>query len=161
MLDALKHTKQPPRHHPEGNVWKHTLMAVNEAAQLKHLSSNPQVLMWSALLHDIGKPETTKVTENKVTSYNHDKVGEKLSKKFLSYFTDNIDFIFSVSSMVRWHMQILFVVKNMPFADIKSMKKQVDIHEVALLGLCDRCGRLNANRAKERENIDLFIKKCK
>ena len=31
------------------------------------------------------------------------------------------------------HMQILFVVNNLPFGDIKAMKKQADIDEVALL----------------------------
>jgi hypothetical protein len=40
-----------------------------------------------------------------------------------------------------------------------AMKRQVDVNEVALLGLCDRLGRLNANVKKEEENIKIFIKK--
>jgi hypothetical protein len=58
-------------------------------------------------------------------------------------------------------MQILFVDKNLPFADIKTMKRQTDIWEIALLGLCDRLGRLGANRILEEENIKMFLKKCK
>ena len=33
--------------------------------------------------------------------------------------------------MVRWHMQILFVTKNLPFSNIEKMK-EVDIEEIAL-----------------------------
>ena len=39
------------------------------------------------------------------------------------------------------------------------MKKKVDVHEVALLGLCDRMGRTNADRLVEEKNIIVFLKK--
>jgi len=35
LLSALKVTRQSPKHHPEGDVWKHTLMVVDEAAKQK------------------------------------------------------------------------------------------------------------------------------
>jgi len=56
-------------------------------------------------------------------------------------------------------MQILFVVNELPFADINGMKRNTDINEVALLGLCDRLGRTGYDRKKEEENIELFLKK--
>jgi hypothetical protein len=58
-------------------------------------------------------------------------------------------------------MQILHVVKDMPFADIKSMKEETDIREVALLGFCDRMGRTNVDTIKEKNNIIMFLEKCK
>lgn len=161
MLYKLKQTKQSPQHHPEGNAWNHTMLVVDEAAKVKTKSKNPEVFMWAALLHDIGKPDTTRVRKGKITSYDHDKVGANLAENFLETFLKNNDFINAVVALVRWHMQILFVVRNLPFADIKAMKNEVSIHEVALLGLCDRLGRLNVNKAKEKENIEIFIKKCK
>lgn len=160
MLRKLKSTDQSPKHHPEGNVWNHTLMALDEAARIKGRSKNPRVFMWAALLHDIGKPGTTKIKNGKITSYNHDRLGEELSIIFLSAFTDDNEFIQSVAYLVRWHMQILFVVKDIAFAEIEAMKSQVDIQEIALLGLCDRLGRLDADRKKEEENIRVFLLKA-
>jgi hypothetical protein len=57
-------------------------------------------------------------------------------------------------------MQILFVVKDLPFGDIKTMKQQTDVNEVALLGLCDRLGRTGSDRRLEEDNIRQFLRKC-
>lgn len=161
MLNDLKKTEQSLLHHPEGNVWNHTMLVVDEAAKVKTRSKNAAVFMWAALLHDIGKPSTTKTRNGKITSYDHDKVGAKMSKDFLLSFIDDDSFIDEVSQLIRYHMQLLFVVNDMPFADIMGMKRNTDINEVALLGLCDRIGRANCDRIKEEINIDLFINKCK
>lgn len=159
MLNKLKQTMQSPKHHPEGNVWNHTMLVLDEAAKVKSQSSNKRVFMWAALLHDIGKPDTTRERKGKITSYDHDKVGAELARKFLIEFLDDKVFIDKVVELIRWHMQILFVVNTLPFADVKTMKKKTDIREVALLGLCDRLGRLGANRTDEEENILMFLQK--
>ena len=159
MLQELRFTGQSPRYHPEGNVWNHTLLVVDQAAKLKLESKNPRVLMWAALLHDIGKPSTSKIRKGGMTSYNHDKVGAKLSRDLLLMFTDEI-FADKVFLLVKFHMQILFVVNKLPFADIKGIKQQADIEELALLGLCDRLGRLGTEKSDEENNIKLFIKIC-
>ncbi len=160
MLYNLKNTNQSPKHHPEGNVWNHTLLVVDEAAKVKSKSKNPRFFVWAALLHDIGKPATTKNHKGKITAYDHDKVGAKLTEEFLFQLTEEIDFIQGVTQLVRWHMQILFVVKDLPFGDIVTMKQSSDINEVALLGLCDRLGRTNVNKTAEENNIRLFLQKC-
>ena len=161
MLVKLKTVEQSPIHHPEGNVWNHTMLVVDEAAKVKNESKDSIAFMWAALLHDIGKYPTTKIRKGKITSYDHDRVGANLAKKFLTEFTDDDKFIDKVVALVRWHMQILFVVNDLPFANIREMKKQADVNEIALLGKCDRFGRLNVNRKKENETIQLFIRKCK
>ncbi len=157
MLLDLKSTEQDPKHHPEGNVWNHTMLVVDEASKRKDQSSNPKVFMWAALLHDIGKPATTKVRHGKLTSYDHDKLGKKLTKKFLLTVDTPEAFIEQVSTLVRFHMHILFVTKNLPFGDIKGLKNHANIQDVALLGLCDRMGRIGADLNKEEANIKLFF----
>ncbi|HPB80391.1 MAG TPA: HDIG domain-containing protein [Sedimentibacter sp.] len=161
MLYKLKETEQSPIYHPEGNAWNHTMLVVDEAAKLRNKSRDERVFMWAALLHDIGKAETTKNKKGKITAYNHETVGADLCVKFLQEFTTDDTFIQKVKGLVRWHMQILHVVKDMPFADIKSMKEETDIREVALLGFCDRMGRTNVDTIKEKNNIILFLEKCK
>lgn len=160
MLYNLKKAEQSPVHHPEGNAWNHTLLVVDYASKQKNKSKNEKVFMWAALLHDIGKPPTTKVRKGKITSYDHEKVGAVMAREFLEEFTTDESFINDVCSLIRWHMQILHVVKNMPFGNIKDMKEETDINEVALLGYCDRLGRKNPDVEKEQNNIEVFLKKC-
>ena len=164
MLSDLVKVEQSPQHHPEGNVWVHTMMVLDIAAQLKEKSCNPRVFMWSALLHDLGKVPATKVRKGKITAYDHDKMGVGLAVNFLKEFNEDSEFISKVAAMVRWHMQILFVVKDMPFARPEEMVKQVPVDEIALLGYCDRMGRGEITKEredKEKENIRIFLEKSK
>lgn len=163
LLGDLMKIPQSPLHHPEGSVWNHTMLVLDNAGERKHLSQNPKVLMWSALLHDLGKASTTKLTRGKITSYDHDKWGERLSIIFLKEFTCDDEFINQVSKMVRWHMQILFVTKGLPFTDIGRMASEISIDEIALLGLCDRLGRGDMTidkKQEEEKSIKIFLEKC-
>lgn len=163
ILKDLKKIEQAPAHHPEGNVWKHTLLVVDHAAMRKSKSSDPVAFMWAALLHDLGKIHATKIKNGKITAYNHDKFGKKLVIEFLEPFNLDEDFVIKVSLLVRWHMQILYVVKDLPFANIEKMLAQIDLDDIALLSLCDRLGRGNMSQskiAKEKKNVEVFLKKC-
>ncbi len=159
LLSHLREVCQSPMHHPEGNVWNHTLLVVDEAAKVKNQSKSPRAFMWAALLHDIGKAETTRTNKGRITAYDHDKAGESLARGFLQTFTDDTAFIESVAQLVRYHMQILFVVNDLPFADLAGMKRRTDVAEIALLGLCDRLGRAAVDREKEERSIALFLQK--
>jgi putative nucleotidyltransferase with HDIG domain len=164
LLAELKNIEQNLKYHPEGNVWNHTMMVVDNAAERKKLSKSPEILMLAALLHDIGKPSTTKIRKGKITSYDHDKVGAKMAKEFLQELNEDDDIIKQVIGLVRWHMQALFVVKDLPFADLKAMLLEVPIDEIALLTLCDRLGRGEMTESKsreEKESVDIFINKCR
>jgi uncharacterized domain HDIG len=160
MLDRLKETEQSPKYHPEGSVWNHTMLVLDEAARCREKSSSARAFMWAALLHDIGKPDTTQNRKGRITSYNHDRIGAELCVKFLREFGCKDQFIRDISALVRWHMQLLFVTKSLAFANVEAMKAQTDIEDVALLGFCDRMGRLGADREEQKKNIALFLKKC-
>ena len=163
MLTDLMKVDQSPQHHPEGNVWNHTMMVVDHAAGRKDQSEDARVFMWAALLHDLGKAPTTKVRKGRITSYDHDLVGARMAEDFLKEFTQESDFVKKVSRLVRWHMQILFVVKELAFADLEGMTTEVTVNEMALLSLCDRLGRGNLTQEKiqeECENIRIFLRKC-
>lgn len=163
MLGDLIKTPQSPVYHPEGSVWNHTMMVVDEAAKRKDNSENPKAFMWAALLHDIGKGPTTKLKKGRITSYDHDKVGKNLSVQFLNEFDCDEEFIKKVSIIVRWHMHTLFVAKKLPFADIPGMLKEINAQEIALFSLCDRLGRGNITPQKIKDvedNIEAFIHKC-
>lgn len=163
MLNELKKIDQSLVHHPEGNVWNHTMLVVDNAAIRKNKSNNPKIFMWSSLLHDLGKIPATKIRKGRITAYDHDKYGEKLCTEFLNAMGAKEEDIYKTSKMVRWHMQILYVVKDLPFADIKGMLNDVDLDDIALLSLCDRLGRGNMTNKTlelEKNNMNIFIEKC-
>lgn len=160
MLHALQDTEQSPVHHPEGSVWNHTLMVVDQAAQYRHLSGNAPVFMWAALLHDIGKPATTRVRKGRITAYDHDRVGAELAEQFLQALTQDSPWIRQVAALVRWHMQVMYTLKGLPFGDVEAMKRETDVREIALLGYCDRMGRTGADPHAEKAQIRLFLQKC-
>ena len=160
MLALLKNVEQSKLHHPEGSVWNHTLMVVDEAAARKDEAvAGSRVFMWAALLHDIGKGPATKIRNGRITAYDHDKVGKKIAIEFLKEFEDEI-FVSKVAALVRWHMQILFAAKNMHFADFDGMKSETDVRDVALLGLCDRLGRAGSGKKEAEEAVRIFLEKA-
>ncbi len=161
MLYALTKTEQSPIHHPEGSAWNHTLLVVDQAAKVKEESTNSRAFMWAALLHDIGKPTTTRNRKGKITSYDHDRVGAQLAREFLNVFSLEEPLIEYICSLVRWHMMILYVTKDLSFGDKTAMKKEVNLQDISLLGFCDRMGRTNADAQKEKETIRLFEEKVK
>lgn len=153
-------TPQSPVHHPEGNVWNHTLLVVDRAAVRRTFSAYSRAFMWAALLHDIGKPDTTKKRRGRITAYDHDRVGAGLAHTLLQQVTQDDVFLKAVAGLVRYHMQPLYVVKELPFQDIAGMKAQTRVAEVALLSYCDRLGRGSVDRRAEAQAIITFLKKC-
>lgn len=164
MLSNLVKIEQNIKYHPEGSVWNHTMLVVDEMAKQKGESKNQDILMWAALLHDIGKVPTTKIRNGKITSYEHEKAGEVMAERFLKEFNLDINFIIKVKKLIRWHMEPLFIIKKLPFSNIKQMLKDVELNDIRLLALCDRLGRgdmFYEKREEEERGIELFIDECK
>lgn len=160
MLKILATIPQSPLYHPEGCVWNHVCLVVDQAAQLRQQSRIPVDFMWAALLHDLGKSKTTRTRKGRITAYDHDFVGMQMVVEFLSDLTDDEAQIQQVSKLVKYHMHPLYVLKGLPFADIPGMKSETDVREIALLGFCDRMGRIGSHAEDEKMNIEKFMLKC-
>lgn len=163
FIKGLKDIEQNLKHHPEGHVWNHLMLVIDEGANNRDKSGDKRVFMWGLLLHDIGKLKTTKLRKGRWTSYDHDKVGADMAREFLEFFNQDYEFIDKVSSVVRWHMQSLFVNNKLPFGDIKSMLKEIDVEEIALISLSDRMGRGEMDQLKRgetKEAIENFRRVC-
>lgn len=80
VLRALVDTPQPPEFHGEGDVATHTRLAIEACPS----DCDPD-LLWVALLHDIGKPATTKPgSDGRLTAYGHAKLGAEMAEEVLS-----------------------------------------------------------------------------
>lgn len=87
VLSPLEHCEQDTIHHAEGDVATHTRMVVSElVGDPKWLDLDDHArfrLFWAAVLHDVGKPDTTKLVEGRWTSPNHSRVGSSIARRVL------------------------------------------------------------------------------
>jgi tRNA nucleotidyltransferase (CCA-adding enzyme) len=76
-LVPLRETPQDAQWHPEGDVWTHTLLAVDQAAPLVTDLDRPRALavMLATLCHDLGKPATTRLERGRLRSPGHEEAG--------------------------------------------------------------------------------------
>ncbi len=77
-ISAMKGVEQPPQYHPEGDVFVHTLLLLEN---LPHPC--PPTLAWGALLHDVGKPPTFRVAPDRIRFDGHVEVGVKMAEALL------------------------------------------------------------------------------
>ncbi len=109
-LEALAHCPQDPEWHPEGDVWIHTAMVVDQAAMRKQPFTYPEQvsLMLGALLHDIGKPLVTAEIDGRIKSPGHEAEGVPLATALLDalqvHTLDGYPVRQQVLGLVAWHM---------------------------------------------------------
>jgi poly(A) polymerase len=75
-ISAMKGVQQPPEFHPEGDVFSHTLLLLENLP-----NPCPPTLAWGALLHDVGKPATFRVAPDRIRFDNHVDVGVKIAEE--------------------------------------------------------------------------------
>jgi tRNA nucleotidyltransferase (CCA-adding enzyme) len=76
-MAALVGCKQEPAWHPEGDVWVHTLLVLDEArARIDDLPRHAGLaVMLGAVCHDLGKPATTAFSDGRIRSLGHEEAG--------------------------------------------------------------------------------------
>ena len=108
-IAAMKGVEQPPKYHPEGDVFVHTLLLLEKLP-----AGCSKTLAWGALLHDVGKPPTFRLAPDRIRFDGHVEIGVKMAAEIcrrLRFSNDETD-------------QILALVDNhMRFADVQRMKQ--------------------------------------
>ena len=71
-MNALLGCQQDPVWHPEGDVWTHNQLVIDQARSRIDDLPTPQkiALMLGAVCHDFGKPATTAFLDGRIRSYN-------------------------------------------------------------------------------------------
>ena len=107
-LEILSSLPQNPEWHPEGDVWIHTKMTVDEMAQIirreKLTEEQAAPLMYAALCHDLGKASSTVKKDGKFVAYGHEQSGLKITEEFLKKLSSKKDFTKKVLPLVAEHM---------------------------------------------------------
>ncbi|MEI7899102.1 MAG: CCA tRNA nucleotidyltransferase [bacterium] len=109
---ALYGTEQPPQFHPEGDVWTHTCLMLDELA-----APREPVLALAVLLHDIGKPVTCCRTSDPATGEtrlrfpNHAGIGAELAESVLLRLRQPSARVAEVKALVLGHMHFVEAMK--------------------------------------------------
>ena len=145
-LEALIGVPQSPVHHPEGDVWTHTMMVLDAAAELRSEASYPEGFMMSALTHDFGKAVSTAAEGQKISAIGHEKTGVELTRQFLRRISNESKMERYVLNMVELHMKPNMLASDR--AGQKSTSKMFDQSvcpgDLLLLAKADHLGKGNA-----------------
>lgn len=131
--------------HQEGDVWAHTMMVLNEAAQIKDASSLPLEFMLSALCHDFGKPHSSSTDEKGIIhTYQHELAGLEPAQKFITRICRKKDTLAYILSMVEMHMSPMRCVNNKSRITTtnKMFDKSICPEDLIRLCECDQKGRI-------------------
>ena len=111
-LAATIGVPQNPAWHPEGDVFEHSLQALDAAVMYDYQRHTKLVLLYAALFHDIGKPCTTQLREGRIVSPGHAQEGVPLVKNLLRRITNQDDLINGVAKLVDAHMAPVEFIKG-------------------------------------------------
>ena len=149
-LEALVGCPQEPEWHPEGDVWVHTLMVIDEARKRIDDLDHPQQVpvMLGALCHDVGKPPTTAVIDGRIRSMEHEQAGIPPAARLLDrlniHTIGGFDVRTHVLGIVAHHLKPLAFFKASPRAGDGAFRRlalKVDLELLARVAESDCLGR--------------------
>jgi tRNA nucleotidyltransferase (CCA-adding enzyme) len=149
-LLALVDCPQEPEWHPEGDVWVHTLLVIDEARKrLDGLDYPEQVtVMLGAVCHDLGKPPTTAFIDGRIRSLEHEEEGVKPAAALLDRLNVHTmlgyDVRRQVLGIVANHLKPGMFFKSDPKAGdgaFRRLAQKVDLELLARVAKADCEGR--------------------
>lgn len=108
----LHGVEQPPQYHPEGDVWVHTMMMLEDLP-----AGCSATLAWGTLLHDIGKPATFQPPQgpgDRIRFNGHAEVGVRIAEVILGRLRFSREETDAIVALVKNHMR---------FGDVGKMKR--------------------------------------
>ena len=166
-LEALINCEQEPEYHPEGDVWIHTLMCLDELAKILEKEKiedeyKKLYLFYAVLCHDFGKPFCTKEINGKITSYKHESLGIEPTISFLEKLTNEKKFIEIVCSLVKNHLiPFQLYLSHSSEKAVKRLSLKVNIEDLCLVCLADCLGRDIEDKCKCYDAINWLNEKAK
>ena len=152
LLNEFKNTEQDEQWHAEGNVAIHTDMVLQElyallSSEATHIQgAERQILILSALLHDIAKPLTTRRKEisgvERVIASGHEERGASYLATRLIELPLEHQSVMQIMGLVGFHqVPKLLIVKNRSYNDYLHLSLNADLELLYWLELADMRGR--------------------
>jgi tRNA nucleotidyltransferase (CCA-adding enzyme) len=149
-IKALVGCEQEPEWHPEGDVWIHTLMVIDQArTRIDDLDRARQiVVMLGAVCHDLGKPPTTAFIDGRIRSIDHEQAGVAPASSVLDrlniHTMDGYDVRRQILGIVAHHLKPgMFRQSPTPVSDgaFRRLSQKVDLELLARVAKSDCLGR--------------------
>lgn len=144
-LDALRGCAQDPVHHPEGDVWNHTLHCLDAfAAERSGQAWEDLVVGCAVLCHDLGKPATTQTeVGGRLRALGHEAASVALTETFLDRLSGNRKLLAEVTPLVAEHMRPsqLFQAQASPAAIRRLAGRVGRIDRLVRVARADNFGR--------------------
>jgi tRNA nucleotidyltransferase (CCA-adding enzyme) len=148
-LVPLVGCQQEPEWHPEGDVWVHTLMVIDEATAQSRDLDKPQrtAVMLGAVCHDLGKPATTAFIDGRIRSLDHEQAGVEPTLRLLDrlnvHSIGGYDVRGQVVGLVAHHLKpgMLHKAANVGDGAFRRLAQKVDLELLARLARADCRGR--------------------
>jgi tRNA nucleotidyltransferase (CCA-adding enzyme) len=149
-LVPLADCPQDAEWHPEGDVWTHTLMVVDQAAARQQELTRPErvCLMLGALLHDVGKPLTTAFIDGRLRSPGHEVAGLPAATRMLDrlniHTMEGYGVRDQVLALVQYHMApgAWFKARDeVSDGAFRRLARKTDLELLARLAAADCAGR--------------------
>lgn len=139
---------QDPVWHPEGNVWVHSRLVVDQ------LKGGSFELVLGGLLHDIAKPDTQLIHEDgRISNYGHAEVGAKKAKVICTRLKLSAEETDRVTTLVAMHMKMHDVLGLRP-GKLATLLERSDIQDLIALQHADSMGTTCECRMdKSRKNF--------
>jgi predicted kinase len=160
---AMAECQQDAQWHSEGDVWTHTKMVCAQLTPLdewSHLAQRERtVLLFAALFHDSGKPETSLFDPEtkRIHSPKHAIRGEHLARQVLRELGCDIVTREEIARLVRFHGRPAFLLERTdPKLELISLSWLVNHKLLYLLALADTRGRRTNEMTRPDENLHFW-----
>jgi tRNA nucleotidyltransferase (CCA-adding enzyme) len=148
-MAPLAGCEQEPEWHPEGDVWTHTLMVIDQARALNGDLDRPRLItvMLGALCHDLGKPATTAVIDGRIRSLDHEQAGVEPALSLLDrlnvHTIDGFDVRTQVAGLVANHLKpgMFRQAERVGDGAFRRLAQKVDLELLARVAKADCLGR--------------------
>ena len=157
-LAACAGVPQDPVHHPEGDVFEHTMLVLDCAAGLRDRAMRPLGFMLSALTHDLGKAVATEIhPDGRITAYRHETLGLELCRRQMQRLSDDGTLCQYVENMMWLHMRpnMLAGAGSRRVKTRRLFDLSVCPEDLILLSRADASGKLDA---PYDEGIERFLR---
>lgn len=147
--------EQTPIHHPEGNVYQHTIAALRQ-----QLNTNKAIVNLAILFHDVGKPSTYLFQKDKHTFYGHELRGVPIVNNICERFGLHKKASDIIKYCCENHMRCHLILE-MKDSKVKSLVTHEYFDYLLQVVECDSKCRLQAFNSQEWDLIIAKINKFK
>ena len=132
-ITRMHGVEQPPQFHPEGDVWVHTMMLLEQLP-----ANGSRTLAWGALLHDVGKPSTFRVAPDRIRFDGHVEVGVRMAHEICRRLNFSNDDTEQIEALVANHMRFKDVERMKPatlkrFLRMPQFDQHMELHRMDCL----------------------------